>query len=76
MVYSKILYDLLPAKTGEGSPPETGWSGIGWLELIAVSAVLMALFYLFMRVYLKWMYDRHIRDLEHTLADFETDGGA
>lgn len=73
MVYSKLLYDLLPTKTGEGGAPETGWSGIGWLELIAVSAVLMALFYLFMRVYYRWMYDRHIRELENTLAEFAED---
>ena len=71
MVYSKLLYDLLPSNQEEGVVSGDGWTEIGWFELSAASAVLMALFYLLMMPYYKWMYDRHIRDLENTLADFD-----
>jgi hypothetical protein len=70
MVYSKLLYDHLPSSPDAVDALATGRPDIGWFELFAVSAVLMALFYLLMRLYYKWMYDRHIRELESTLADF------
>ena len=71
MVYSKLLYDHLPSSTDAVDAPATGRSDIGWFELFGVSAVLMALFYLLMRLYYKWMYDRHIRELESTLVEFD-----
>ena len=71
MVYSKLLYDHLPSSPDAVDAPATGRSDIGWFELFAVSAILMVVFYLLMMVYYRWMYDRHIRDLENTLAEFD-----
>ena len=71
MVYSKLLYDHLPSSQEGSDAPGNGWSEIGWFELFAASAVFMLLFYVLMRLYYKWMYDRHIWELESTLADFD-----
>ena len=70
-LYAVLLDRFVPVGKG-GVPQEAVDSPLSyWPVVIGVVAVTTGVFYLLNRLYLDWMYGRHIEELEETLAELQ-----
>ena len=66
-----ILLDYLIGGVDGPSDPDMYSNRLFWGVMIAVTALSTLAVYFLNRLYIHWMYGRHIRELETTLADFD-----
>lgn len=70
VLYMMLLDHLLGA--ADGSSDSDAYSDrLFWGFMVALTALSTLAVYFLNRLYIHWMYGRHIRELEATLADFE-----
>jgi hypothetical protein len=66
-----ILLDYLIGGVDGPSDPDMYSDRLFWGVMIAVTALSTLAVYFLNRLYIHWMYGRHISELEATLADFD-----